>query len=257
HKIPSLQKKSLWPQQTHSRRMLVLEGCAQSVATPETNAASARVLNHLGIELMTADKAGCCGAVSHHLSAPEEGLGFMRRNIDAWWPYIEQGVEAIITTASGCGVVVKDYGHLLKHDNDYAEKAKRVSELAKDIGEVLHKEDLSKKTLKPGYGKVAFHSPCTLQHGQQLNGVVESILKRAGFTLTQVADPHLCCGSAGTYSILQAELSQQLLNNKLSALTQEQPDVIATANIGCQMHMASKANIPVKHWIELLDEAMV
>lgn len=257
HKIPTLQKKSLWPEQSYSRRMLVLEGCAQSVTTPETNAATARVLNQLGIQLLTADKAGCCGAVSHHLSAHDEGLGFMRRNIDAWWPYIEQGVEAIITTASGCGVVVKDYGHLLKHDNKYAEKAKRVSELAKDIGEILRNEDLTKTRFKPVLSKVAFHSPCTLQHGQQLNGVVESILKNAGFTLTQVSDSHLCCGSAGTYSILQPELSQQLLNNKLNSLEQGQPEVIATANIGCQMHMASKAKIPVKHWIELLDEAMV
>ena len=256
-KIPSLNKKPIWPEHKHSRRMLVLEGCAQSITSPETNAATARVLDQLGIQLIAADKAGCCGAVSHHLSAHEEGLNFMRRNIDAWWPYVDQGVEAIISTASGCGVVLKDYGHLLKHDRDYAEKARRISELAKDIIEIMQNENLSQNTFKPGYGKVAFHSPCTLQHGQKLDGVVESLLKKVGFSLTQVVDPHLCCGSAGTYSILQAELSQQLLDNKLTSLQQQQPDVIATANIGCQMHMSSKANIPVKHWIELLDEAMV
>lgn len=256
-KVPSLLKKPAWPQHNHSRRMLVLEGCAQCVSTPETNAATARVLDNLGIQLITADKAGCCGAVSHHLSAHEEGLNFMQRNIDAWWPYVEQGVEAIISTASGCGVVLKDYGHLLKHDRNYAEKARRVSELAKDIIEILHNENLSQHAFKPGYSKLAFHSPCTLQHGQQLDGVVESLLRKVGFTLTQVIDPHLCCGSAGTYSILQPELSQQLLDNKLTSLQQQQPDVIATANIGCQMHMSSKASVPVKHWIELLDEAMV
>ncbi len=256
-KLPALQNKTPWPQQQHSRRMLVLEGCAQSVSTPETNAATARVLDRLGIELIHANKAGCCGAVSHHLSAHDEGLEFMRRNIDAWWPYIEQGVEAIITTASGCGVVVKDYGYLLKHDEHYAEKAQQVSLLAKDISEVLRQEDLTQITFKSKSRKVAFHSPCTLQHGQQLNGVVETILNKAGFMLTPVFDSHLCCGSAGTYSILQPDLSQQLLDNKLASLQQEQPDVIATANIGCQMHIASKANVPVKHWIELLDEAMM
>ena len=241
--------------------MLVLQGCVQSVVTPQTNQAAARILEKLDIELITAPDAGCCGAVSHHLSAAEEGLDFMRRNIDAWWPHIEpeveQGAEAIIITASGCGTVVKDYAELLKHDSQYADRAKKVSELAKDISEVLRDEKLSSLTIKQASIKVAFHSPCTLQHGQQLNGVVEAILCNAGFTLTSVQDPHLCCGSAGTYSILQAKLSQQLLDNKLSALQSGQPDIIATANIGCQMHIASKAQVPVKHWLEVLDEYLV
>jgi len=240
------------------RKMLVLQGCVQSVVTPQTNQAASRILQKLDIELITAPDAGCCGAVSHHLSAAEEGLNFMRRNIDAWWPHIEpeaeQGVEAIIITASGCGTVVKDYAELLKHDPQYAEKAKQVSALAKDISEVLQYETLSTLMAERPATKVAFHSPCTLQHGQQLNGVVEIILKRAGFTLTIVSDSHLCCGSAGTYSILQPTLSQQLLNNKLSALQNEQPDVITTANIGCQMHLASKSQLPVKHWLEVIDE---
>ena len=236
------------------RKMLVLQGCVQSVVTPQTNQAATRILQKLDIELITAPTAGCCGAVSHHLSAPEEGLDFMRRNIDAWWPYIEQGAEAIIITASGCGTMIKDYAELLKHDTQYADRAKQVSALAKDVSEILRDEDLTALALNQANIKVAFHSPCTLQHGQQLNGVVENILRNAGFTLTGVQDPHLCCGSAGTYSILQPRLSQQLLDNKLSALLNEQPDIIATANIGCQMHMASKAQLPVKHWLEVLEE---
>ncbi|MDH5473171.1 MAG: glycolate oxidase subunit GlcF [Gammaproteobacteria bacterium] len=238
------------------RKMLVLQGCVQSVVTPQTNQAATRILEKLDIELITASGAGCCGAVSHHLSAADEGLEFMRRNIDAWWPHIEQGAEAIVITASGCGAVVKDYAELLKHDEHYADKAYRVSQLAKDISEILANENFSAAKTKPTHMKVAFHSPCTLQHGQKINGVVEKILSQAGFTLTQVADSHLCCGSAGTYSILQPELSQQLLSNKLTSLQAEQPDVIATANIGCQMHMTSKAEVPVKHWLELIAEQL-
>jgi len=255
HKLPQLPKKSLRPKQSHSRQMLVLEGCAQSVATPETNASAARILDRLGIQLISPDNVGCCGAVSQHLAKEEEGRQFMRRNIDAWWPYIEQGVESIIVTASGCGVMVKDYGHLLKDDKDYAEKALRVSELAKDISEILANENLTLLDINPS-DRVAFHSPCTLQHGQKLNGQVENILTGLGFELTPVADSHLCCGSAGTYSILQPELSQQLLDKKLSNLDQGQPDIIATANVGCQMHMTSKSEVPVKHWIELIDESI-
>ena len=232
-KVPQRQRRSPWPQQAQARRMLALAGCVQSVATPQTSAAAARVLNRLGIQLISAPGAGCCGAVSHHLSAHEEGLDFMRRNIDAWWPFIEQGIEAILVTASGCGAVVKDYGHLLADDPAYADKARRVSALARDISEVLRDADLAAVGLKRRAQKVAFHSPCTA-----------------------VPDAHLCCGSAGTYSSLQPQLSQQLLANKLAALEQDGPDVIATANIGCQMHLASQAGRPVRHWIELLDEAM-
>ena len=256
-KMPLPQRSGVTTVITKTRKMLVLQGCVQSVVTPQTNQAATRILQKLDIELITAPKAGCCGAVSHHLSAPEEGLDFMRRNIDAWWPAIEQGVEAIVVTASGCGAVVKDYADLLKHDAVYADKARRVSELAKDISEILHQENLAAVTIKQSASKVAFHSPCTLQHGQKITGVVEQILQNAGFTLTHVEDSHLCCGSAGTYSILQPGLSQQLLDNKLSSLQCGQPDLIATANIGCQMHMASKAQVPVKHWLELIDEKLV
>lgn len=255
-KVPPKRVATPRPTQSHSRTMLVLEGCAQSSATPNTNAASARVLDRLGISLINSPKQGCCGAVSHHLSAHSEGLDHMRRNIDAWWPGIEAGAEAILISASGCGVMVKEYGKLLRNDPDYATKAERVSSLAKDLSEVLAAEDLTPLNIGARETKVAFQSPCSLQHGQQLDGVVESILGKLGFNLTRVIDPHLCCGSAGTYSILQQELSGRLLDNKLESLQQGEPDIIATANIGCQLHLETKAERPVKHWIELVDEAM-
>jgi len=256
-KIPPRRALTTWPRATQNQRtMLVLDGCAQPSTSPNTNAAAARVLNRLGISLTRAPQAGCCGAVNYHLSAHEAGLNNMRRNIDAWWPYIEAGAEAIVMTASGCGAMVDEYADLLKNDPEYADKATRVSELSKDISEILVKENLeSLTTSSPVNNKrVAFHSPCTLQHAQQITGTVEKILEQVGFTLTNVIDSHLCCGSSGTYSILQANLSQRLLNNKLSALQNEEPDCIVTANIGCQLHMETKATVPVKHWIELLDE---
>jgi glycolate oxidase iron-sulfur subunit len=258
NKIPKRRIAKPWPDKPHPRTMIVLQGCAQSAATPNTNAAAARVLDRLGISLITAPQAGCCGAVSHHLSAHEQGLDYMRNNIDAWWPHIQAGAEAIAITASGCGSVVKEYAQLLAHDPRYAEKAQRISELTKDISEVLAAQDLS--SVQAEYTgdqqKVAFHSPCTLQHGQKITGVVESLLQRAGFQLTAVPNAHLCCGSAGTYSILQPEIAKQLLRNKLRALQSGQPDVIATANVGCQLHLESQSGIPVKHWIELLEESL-
>jgi glycolate oxidase iron-sulfur subunit len=251
------QKIALWPDNSQNRKMLVLQGCAQSVATPNTNSATANILNKLGIQLIAANGAGCCGAVSQHLSAPQEALNFMRRNVDVWWPLIEQGVEAIVITASGCGVMVKEYGYLLKHDLEYAEKAKKVSELAKDISEILTTENLAIDRFKLSTKNIAFQSPCTLQHGQQLDGVVESLLKCCGFILKPIEDAHLCCGSAGTYSILQKKISQQLLQNKLTVLQKHKPELIVTANIGCQLHLQTQANVPVKHWVELLDESFI
>jgi glycolate oxidase iron-sulfur subunit len=256
-KIPQPQTPAPRIQTAHVRRMLILEGCAQSVTTPNTNTATIRVLDKLGIQIISAASAGCCGAVSQHLSAHEDALNFVRGNIDAWWPHVEQGAEAIIVTASGCGVMVKDYGELLKHDSQYATKAKRVAEMCRDISEIIANENVSALNFKSVNRKVAFHCPCTLQHGQKLNGGVEPLLHKAGYITTPVADSHLCCGSAGTYSILQPQLSQQLLVNKIKALQQDSPDVIATANIGCQMHLATQSNVPVKHWIELIDEAIV
>jgi glycolate oxidase iron-sulfur subunit len=233
--------------------MLVLAGCAQPSAAPNTNAAAARVLDKLGITLVEAPKAGCCGAVSYHLSAHDEGLDFMRRNIDAWWPAIEAGAEALVMTASGCGAMVSEYGYLLRDDPTYAEKAKRVSELCKDLSQILLGEDLSTLELTKRDEKVAFHCPCTLQHALQLNGVVEQVLEKAGVNLAKTKDKHLCCGSAGTYSILQPKLSKSLLDNKLKALMLDAPTRIVTANIGCQLHLGTKSTVPVQHWIELLE----
>ncbi len=249
-----------WPSTRRTRQMLVLESCAQTSVSPATNVAAARVLDRAGITLVRVPSAGCCGAVSLHLSAQEEALGFMRRNIDAWWPRISSGAEAIVSTASGCGVTVKDYAHLLAYDPAYADKAKRISALAKDISEVILTE---KDKLVTGHRspvtsqqRVAFHSPCSLQHGMKLQGKVEALLESLGYELTPVPDPHLCCGSAGTYSILQPELSQRLLANKAAALTSGSPTAILTANIGCQMHLQSATKLPVRHWIEALDDTL-
>lgn len=256
-KLPAQQgKRYQWSPKTQPRKVLAFDGCVQTVLTPSTNAAAARVLEKLGIELVSVPQAGCCGAVSQHLAAPEEALSFMRRNIDAWWPHLEAGAEAIMFSASGCGVMLKDYAQLLKHDGAYAAKAERVSALAKDLSELIAGSEFGATHIPAHLQKVAFHSPCTLQHGLKLNGVVEGILQKAGFELTPVANAHLCCGSAGTYSILQPALSQQLLANKLDHLQIHQPQVIASANIGCQMHLTSEAKIPVVHWIELLDHAL-
>jgi glycolate oxidase iron-sulfur subunit len=234
--------------------MLVLAGCVQPSLAPETNAAASRVLARLGIELIAAPEAGCCGAIDQHLAAPDAAKAAMRRNIDAWWPFIQDGCEAIVMTASGCGSTVKEYGHHLRHDPVYAEKAARVSDLTRDLSEILRDEDLS--ALKPAAPKrIAFHPPCSLQHGQKLRGVIESILSHAGYELLPVVDAHLCCGSAGTYSILQPELAGQLRANKLSNLQAHGPQLIASANIGCQTHLAAASAVPVVHWITLLDSA--
>ncbi|MES2354650.1 MAG: glycolate oxidase subunit GlcF [Pseudomonadota bacterium] len=257
--IPILRPSGDWPAQLHARKMLILEGCVQPGIAPSINAATARVLNAIGISLIRADRAGCCGAVSHHLNAQEEALDYVRRNIDAWWPHIEAGAEAIVVTASGCGTMVQEYGHLLRNDKHYAQRAERVSQLFRDVSQVIAAE---KTALEKLLGRaetiastpVAFHSPCSLQHGLKIRGVVESLLTLAGYRLTPVPDGHLCCGSAGTYSILQPEISKQLLANKVAALESGEPAFIATANIGCLTHIESGTIKPVRHWIELIDQ---
>jgi glycolate oxidase iron-sulfur subunit len=259
HKIPQGTAARSWPKASHPRKMLVLEGCAQPSLSPATNAAAARVLDRIGITLVRVASAGCCGAVSFHLNKQDEALDTMRRLIDAWWPHIGQGAEAIVITASGCGVTVKEYGHLLRHDPAYAAKAQRVSELARDISEVIAAEGDKLQALVTPHSslgtsqRIAFHAPCSLQHGLNLNGRVESLLTSLGYSLTDVPEAHLCCGSAGTYSILQPELSQRLLANKIAALASGAPTAILTANIGCQMHIQSATALPVRHWIEALD----
>lgn len=239
---------------TAKRTMIVLGGCVQSAATPRTNDAARRVLRRLGIELIDAPSAGCCGAVSYHLAAREEALGFVRRNIDAWWPYVEAGAEAIVSSASGCGVMIDEYGELLAGDPVYADRARRISELARDLSEVIEAEDLELFRDVTDKRATAVHCPCTLSHGQKRDGSVERILQRVGIPLTVTTEKHLCCGSAGTYSLLQPAISERLLDRKLAALSVGDPEQIVTANIGCQLHLASCSNVPVKHWIELLDK---
>ncbi|MGH8865001.1 MAG: glycolate oxidase subunit GlcF [Burkholderiales bacterium] len=271
-KVPKAAARNLvWPEPRHARRMLVLDGCVQPSLAPDINPATARVLDRLGISLVKAAAAGCCGAVTFHLNRQEDALDYMRANIDAWWPHIEAGAEAVVMTASGCGTMVKEYGHLLARDPAYAEKAKRISDLTKDISEILFAEREAldavlgspltphPSPLTPASAakpRVAFHSPCSLQHGLQIHGKVEAVLTAAGFELTSVPDSHLCCGSAGTYSILQPELSQKLLKNKVDALESEKPALLATANIGCLTHIQSGTALAVRPWIELLDERL-
>jgi glycolate oxidase iron-sulfur subunit len=241
----------------HARKMIALAGCVQPALAPQINAAAASVLDAIGISLFEADKAGCCGAVNFHLNFQEDGLGAMRRNIDAWWPHIEAGAAAIVMTASGCGVTVREYGHYLKHDSAYAEKAARVSALTKDLSEVLLQEQGALRDWFAKRGpmqshRVSFHAPCTLQHGQKITGVVEALLTVAGHSILPVGDSQTCCGSAGTYSLLEPKISAQLLERKLGNLSQPQPDVIATANIGCLTHLQTGTSTPVRHWVELL-----
>ena len=243
------------PTGRHARTVLMLEGCVQPALAPDTNAAGVHVLDRLGIGVVSAAQAGCCGAVEFHLDAQQTGLDRARRNIDAWWPAIEAGAEAVVLTASGCGAFVKEYGHLLRDDPAYAAKAERVSALARDLVEVLRDEPLERLRIRGGR-RIAFHCPCTLQHAQKLGGAVEAVLTRLGFELTPVADSHLCCGSAGTYSLTQPELSRQLRDRKLDALEGGRPEIIATANIGCQMHLDGAGRTPVTHWIELVADAM-
>lgn len=238
------------------RQMLILEGCVQPGLSPNTNAATARVLARFGIGLTPTPQAGCCGAIDYHLSALEAGRERARRNIDAWLPHLEAGCEAIIQTASGCGAFVKEYAEILADDPQYADKARQVSDATLDLVEVLNKEALDSLILKADQ-RLAFHCPCTLQHAQQLGGAVEQVLGRLGFELTPIQDAHLCCGSAGTYSITQPKLSKQLRDNKMAALEAGSPEVIVTANIGCQTHLASARRTPVRHWIEIVDEALI
>lgn len=255
-KIPQINPATKTTVKSHKRKMLILDGCVQQTVSAQTNIATVNVLDKLGIELIQQSEVKCCGAVSQHLSATDEALITIKKNIDNWWHQVNNGIEAIVITASGCGVMIKDYAHLLKDDAQYANKAKRVSELAKDICEIISVENLPAGKPVETDKSVAFHSPCTLQHGLQLNGTVENILTKLGYQLNPIKDSHLCCGSAGTYSILQPELSKKLLHNKVSALNTKRPDIIATANIGCQMHLSTATDKPVKHWIELVEKAI-
>jgi glycolate oxidase iron-sulfur subunit len=262
-KVPPLTSAGPAPQGGHARKLIALAGCAQPSMFPNINGATRRVLDRLGIEMVEVPGAGCCGAVRLHLHEAEGARDDARRNIDAWWPLLESGAEGLVMTASGCGSHVLDYAHLLQDDPDYALKAARVVLATRDISEVVTAEAAGLapllqacKPLPEAQRVLAFHSPCSLQHGLKIRGTVESLLASAGFTLTAVADSHLCCGSSGTYSVLQPELSQRLLGNKLAALTAGGPAAIASANVGCIGHMQGGTRLPVKHWIEVLDERL-
>jgi glycolate oxidase iron-sulfur subunit len=249
----------VWPRVTSQRKMLMLDGCVQPEMAPNINSSAARILAALGVELVVAPRAGCCGAIRYHLADHDGGLNDMRRNIDAWWPLIEAGAEAILMTASGCGATVKEYGHLLRDDSVYAAKAERVSAITRDVSEVLCAEQdalLALLKQRPPAEPIAFHPPCTLQHAQKIRGKVEDLLRAAGVDVRLCADSHLCCGSAGTYSVLQPVLSHQLRDRKLVNLDATGAARIVTANIGCQSHLQSGTSKPVGHWIELIAQML-
>ncbi len=258
NKVPVAQPAGVWPTRTHARQVLVLAGCVQPSMAPNINAATARVLDAAGIQTVVAPNAGCCGAVKFHLNDQDGGKAQMRANIDAWWPHVESGVEAIVMNASGCGVTVKEYGHLLRDDPVYADKAQRVSVLTRDLSELLPELVAALKgKLKAPAGQFAFHPPCTLQHGQQLRGGVEQHLGALGFKVrTAMNEAHLCCGSAGTYSVLNPDMAQTLRDRKLGHLNQLAPETIVSANIGCITHLQSGTDTPVRHWVEVLDSAL-
>ena len=265
--IPGRQKKLRFKKRLHNRKVLLVTGCVQPELKPNIDTAARVVFDRLDIECIESSSTRCCGSLSHHLNAEDEAFSIIKKNIDDWWPLVESnGIEAICMTASGCGVAIKEYAQLLAHDKDYAEKARGISQLYKDPAEIIAADSYGdrktavqliteQRSSEPGSdrGKViAFHPPCTLQHGMQLKNIIEPVLRNAGYTLQAFNDSHLCCGSAGTYSITQKKLSRQLLNNKLDNIKQAEPDVIATANIGCQLHLQSGTSTPVKHWLELL-----
>lgn len=266
-KVPERRAAGAWPTRAHARKAILLDGCVQPAMLPSIDAATARVLDAIGVQAVVAPRSGCCGAIRYHLNDHDGGLDDMRRNIDAWWPLVSDpagGVEAIVVNASGCGAMVKDYGHLLRDDPVYAERAARIAALAKDPVEFLapHAAQLAERVQPAGRAngaappKVAFHPPCTLQHGQQIRGDTERLLAALGAQLVPFADPHLCCGSAGTYSVTQPVLSKRLRERKLETIQAGAPAQILSSNIGCITHLQSGTATPVRHWIEWLDAAM-
>jgi glycolate oxidase iron-sulfur subunit len=263
NKVPAPQDAGAWPQGTHTRKVLLLAGCAQPSMAPNIDTATARVLAAAGIQSVVAPKSGCCGAVKFHLNDQHGGMAQMRANIDAWWPLIApdsaSGVEALVMNASGCGVTVKEYGHILHSDPAYAAKAARVSALTRDLSELLPElvPLLRPKLSQAPRASLVFHPPCTLQHGQKLRGGVEQHMADLGFAVRLASnEAHLCCGSAGTYSVLNPELSYQLRDRKLGNLQAAANETIISANIGCITHLQSGTATPVRHWVEVLDAAL-
>jgi len=256
--VPLRQQSGVWPRRRHPRKVLMLAGCVQPAMSPNINAATARVLDALGLETLVPDAAGCCGAIRFHLDDQAGGLADARRNIDAWWPHVESGVEAIVMNASGCGSMVKEYGRLLRHDDNYAARAARIAEMTRDLAEFLpgFLSVLQERRVAAAGERVVFHPPCSLQHAQRIRGAVEAMLAALGAEVLPVAESHLCCGSAGTYSLMQPDLSRQLRGRKLDALMAAKPEVILSANIGCIAHLGAAAGVPVRHWVEWLDEGL-
>ncbi len=255
-KVTARRPSGPWPKWHHARRMLIPGGCVQGAMAPTIDAATARVLDRIGIEVVRAPKDGCCGAIRQHLGAVDAARDDARRNIDAWWPAIEAGAEAIVSTASGCGVMIKDYGHLLREDARYSERAARVGALARDVSEIVRAAgpELAPRMRRGLSSRIAVHGPCTLQHGQRLPGIVEGLLGAFGAEVLPVREGHLCCGSAGTYSVLQPTLATQLRARKLEQLEAAGPAEILSSNVGCIAHLAAGTATPVRHWIEWLDE---
>lgn len=267
-KVPARRPAGAWPRAAHARKVLILNGCTQPAMMPAIDAATARVLDRLGIETVLERRSGCCGAIRHHLADTEGALAQARRNIDAWLPHLERGAEAIVINASGCGAMVKEYAHLLREDPAYAAKARRVVAATKDLAEWLPEQlagsidairarvDARRSARAGAAERVVFHPPCTLQHGQRIRGEVERLLDALGVERLVAAESHLCCGSAGTYSVLQPALSLQLRERKLDHLQAGRPELILSANIGCLAHLEAGTGTPVRHWIEWLDAAM-
>lgn len=256
-KLPHAAAPRAWPLSEHKRRVLLLGGCVQTAMFPNISVATARVLDAVGIQSIIAPRAGCCGAIRHHLNDRSGALSEARRNIDAWWPYLESGIEAIVINASGCGAMVREYAHLLKDDLEYCDKARQVVEATRDIAEVIPEFlHTLKRMIKPLHQQVVFHAPCTLQHAQRIRGTVETILRDVGAQVLPHDDGHSCCGSAGTYSILQPELSERLRDKKIATLSAALPSIILSANVGCISQLRSGSEIPVRHWIEWVDTQM-
>jgi len=259
-KVPERRDPGKRPSRSHARKVILLEGCVQPGMLPSIDAATDRVLDRLGLEAVRPQGSGCCGAIRHHLNDQAGAANDARRNIAAWWPLIEAGAEAILINASGCGAMVKDYAHLLADDPEWAARAKQVVERTRDLAEWLPAEIdaaiAAGRLRAASSSRVVFHPPCTLQHGQKVRGVVEALLTRLGATVLPVGESHLCCGSAGTYSVLQPQLSGELRARKLGHLTAGKPELILSANIGCITHLQAGTGTPVRHWIEWLDEQM-
>lgn len=253
--VPSRQRKMPIIAAKHTRKVVLLDGCVQAAATPNTNAAASRVLDTLGISTVRVPAVGCCGAVSYHLTAHGEARDTFIRNIDALIPLLDSGVEKIVSSASGCTAMLKKYGKVMAEDRGYAELACKVADMTVDLSEMLSDEDTSQFTVE-GTTPVALHCPCTLTHDLGQAGTLRELMQRCGVNLTQTRDDHLCCGSAGTYSILQPMLGRTFLYNKIDALLIGSPARIVTANVGCQMHISSASPVPVLHWVELLAECL-